>query len=119
MPYAAPTRCTTTGCTQYAVTRGKCHDHRPVWETPSANSRALTGAQRAKFKRQVLRREPNCRQCGQPATEADHIIPIAEGGATTDISNGQALCEPCHEAKTAADKQRGIERRKQHRRART
>lgn len=31
--------------------------------------------------------------------EIDHIIGIADGG-TNQISNGQALCKPCHEKKT-------------------
>lgn len=100
MPYAPPSRCTITGCNQYAVKDGRCPDHRRTWENPSANSRALTGAQRNRFRREVLRREPNCRACGQPATEADHIIPISQGGAPTDTANGQALCTECHAAKT-------------------
>lgn len=34
--------------------------------------------------------------------EVDHIINIAEGG-TDDDSNLQALCIPCHKAKTARE----------------
>lgn len=36
------------------------------------------------------------------ATEVDHIKPKAKGG-TDDIRNCQAICSPCHAAKTLAD----------------
>ena len=39
--------------------------------------------------------------------EADHIIPVAEGGGETSLDNFQTLCVPCHQRKTkqqAADK---------------
>jgi len=31
--------------------------------------------------------------------EADHILPLAEGGKTT-LENGRVLCEPCHRSET-------------------
>jgi len=39
--------------------------------------------------------------------EADHIVPVAEGGGETSLDNFQTLCVPCHQKKTrqqAADK---------------
>ena len=33
--------------------------------------------------------------------EADHIIPVAEGGGETSLDNFQTLCVPCHTRKTA------------------
>lgn len=44
------------------------------------------------------------------AVHADHIKPVAEGGAEHDVRNGQGACQPCHEAKTAAETQRGRDR---------
>jgi 5-methylcytosine-specific restriction endonuclease McrA len=53
-----------------------------------------------------LEREPDCRVCGAPATHADHLIPLAEGGAPFDASNLGSLCKPCHLEKTQAEYQR-------------
>jgi 5-methylcytosine-specific restriction endonuclease McrA len=45
--------------------------------------------------------------------QADHIIPIVEGG-TNKLENGRTLCQPCHKAETA----KLARRRKWDRRAR-
>jgi 5-methylcytosine-specific restriction protein A len=61
-------------------------------------------------KRTILKRDTWCAQCGERrATEADHIKPIAEGGANT-VANGQGLCAPCHREKSAAEARRGYRR---------
>lgn len=36
-----------------------------------------------------------CQRCGLPATEVDHIIPVADGG-TDHPSNLRSLCHACH-----------------------
>ena len=36
------------------------------------------------------------------AAEVDHIIPLARGGTSED-SNLQSLCKPCHSSKTARE----------------
>jgi len=43
------------------------------------------------------------------ATEVDHVIPQAEGGSD-DETNLQAICDPCHKAKTADEAKRGANR---------
>lgn len=59
----------------------------------------------------ILRRDRRtCYRCGAEATEADHVVPIAEGGAN-DLSNGRAICAPCHTEKSNEEQQRGYERR--------
>lgn len=50
---------------------------------------------------------PNCLGV---ATEADHRINHASGGSD-DASNGQAVCKPCHDAKTRQERFRGQEKR--------
>lgn len=41
------------------------------------------------------------RPCGAVATDADHIVPHrGNKQLLTDMANYQALCEPCHCAKT-------------------
>ena len=37
-----------------------------------------------------------------PANQVDHIVPRAKGG-TDDMDNLQALCKPCHDAKTKTE----------------
>lgn len=60
----------------------------------------------------ILRRDKTCRICGlRPATEADHIVSVAEcrrlGIVYDTIDNGQGLCRECHWAKTRAEIQQG------------
>lgn len=95
-PRAAPRRCR---CGVFQP----CPEHtRKPWEQRSANSRELSGRQRARFREQQLAREPQCRVCGTTEDlEADHIIEIADGGSATDPANGQTLCRPHHQKKTA------------------
>jgi 5-methylcytosine-specific restriction endonuclease McrA len=75
----------------------------------------------------ILHRDPICRctgcrhhtgRCTSPSTIADHIVPIAEGGAD-DPSNGQGLCAPCHDLKTRAEMARGRARTSKASRLRT
>ncbi len=102
MPFAAPSRCAENGCHQLATYKGRCEEHqRKPWANVSAHGRTLTRQERAIFRRDVLRRDPICRACGTaPATDADHITPIADGGSPRDLNNGQGLCAPCHALKT-------------------
>lgn len=59
------------------------------------------------LRRRILRRHPICQQCGRRASTAvDHIIARAHGG-TNDESNAQALCGPCHDAKTQHESVQG------------
>ena len=73
---------------------------------PSPRNTTVNREDQRRFRAVVLAREPRCRQCGAPATEADHVVPIAEGGTNDPHTNGQALCEPCHDAKTQHEAQR-------------
>lgn len=43
-----------------------------------------------------------CRACGAYDNhwEADHIIPVWQGGGASDLSNFQTLCPSCHKEKT-------------------
>lgn len=43
-----------------------------------------------------------CRLCGAYDSnwEADHIIPVFQGGGACDLSNFQTLCSSCHKEKT-------------------
>ena len=68
----------------------------------SFNRRRKTGKIDASILLQVKREEPNCRKCTNPATETDHILPLADGGMH-DRANLQRLCTDCHRKKTAKE----------------
>ncbi|NBV59713.1 MAG: HNH endonuclease [Rhodobacteraceae bacterium] len=52
-----------------------------------------------KIRLAVLREEPLCRSCQQPATCVDHITPLKKGGDHSRW-NLQPLCASCHNSKT-------------------
>lgn len=56
----------------------------------------------------LLRDKYTCQSCGHIGTdlEVDHIVNVAQGG-TDDQCNLQALCIPCHKAKTATESNAG------------
>lgn len=45
--------------------------------------------------------------------DADHIIPVVEGGGECDLSNYRTLCHPCHKGVTADLAKRTAAKRKQ------
>ena len=74
------------------------------------------GRQHVKLRAELLAREPLCRHCKAKgrvtvATIADHITPIAEGGAVHDIANMQPLCHDCHTDKTLRDQGKRVKHR--------
>jgi 5-methylcytosine-specific restriction protein A len=65
----------------------------------------------------LFSRDPLCAECRRqgratPATQRDHIIPLAEGGLD-DETNEQGLCDACHDEKSQAEQQRGRRRARQ------
>ncbi|MCM0622498.1 HNH endonuclease [Nocardioides bruguierae] len=74
-------------------------------------TRTSTAAHKA-WARQVLTNAAGWCQiqgpgCTGTAGHADHIVPVAEGGAEHDPANGQGACTVCHDAKTKTEIQRG------------
>lgn len=56
-------------------------------------------------------RKPRARGTGD-LWQADHIIPVIEGGGECGLENYQTLCTPCHKEETAAlAKRRAIARK--------
>jgi len=49
---------------------------------------------------------------GQPLWEADHIVPVVEGGGECGIDNYRTLCIACHRAETAKLAARRAEKRR-------
>jgi 5-methylcytosine-specific restriction endonuclease McrA len=52
-------------------------------------------------KRQELRARLGMPRSRQSFWDADHIVPVAEGGGECDLSNLRTLCLWCHENETA------------------
>lgn len=72
------------------------------------------GIQHRKWRALILARDIFCQECmkhgtHRQATEADHVIPIVQGGSRFDENNGQGLCKSCHSAKTSREGRGGRE----------
>jgi len=67
---------------------------------PSAAVRGYDGRWQ-RFRKWFLRHNPLCIECNAAASVADHIVPLAQGGAHCDPDNTQSLCATCHNRKTA------------------
>ncbi len=92
--------CSVAGCPGRAVNRGRCAAHAELYEQErgSAASRGY-GGQWRHIRDAFLAENPFCVVCGEPATDADHIVPRAQGG-TDARENLQAMCHRHHSAKT-------------------
>ena len=95
---------------------GRCARHpREAWIKTTPVKR-ITGRRVQAMRASLFARNPLCVAClvqdrATPATQRDHIIPLAEGGVD-DESNEQGLCDACHESKSLAEAQRGRRRSK-------
>ena len=113
MPYAAPSHCEGAGCNQLAEPGKRlCSNHSIINYPKMKTSLRGYDGDWLKVRMRVLRRQPWCAICHSEglvtiATEVDHIIPMAKGGARLDLANLQPLCRPCHIAKTQQDKSSG------------
>jgi 5-methylcytosine-specific restriction protein A len=104
MPHHPLASCRWPTCPVRVERSGYCAEHRKRYGGSGWAQRPSTGDYGAEWRRiraRVLGEEPNCRLCGAPATEVDHILPIAIGG-THDRANLRALCRADHKAATAA-----------------
>jgi hypothetical protein len=79
---------------------------RRVYARPGDGSLVAMDSRRRTFPKGLRRllavRDRTCRTpwCGAPIRHADHVVPVAEGGATSE-ANGQSLCEACNYTKQA------------------
>lgn len=121
MPYAPGTRCSDPRCGNLATDHGRCDTHRrKPWTNPSQHTQLMNPSLERLWRKQVrAKTNGNCAHCGHPGAIADHIIPIAEGGALYDPDNGQYLCTTCDQAKTHTDLARMAIKRKQNKKTKT
>ncbi|MBP6313051.1 MAG: HNH endonuclease [Flavobacteriales bacterium] len=81
---------------------------RRKWASTNCNDAAyvqfaiLKGDGRVIRKELLIRDEGRCAYCGafDPKWQADHIIPVKEGGSACGLDNFQTLCTSCHFRKT-------------------
>lgn len=118
MPTAAPKPCTHPGCgalVRDGSSRCAAHPHAGRFADKRRGSRHQRdyGSAWVKRRARILERDAGlCQPCLREGVttpgcnEVDHVIPRAEGG-TEDDGNLQAICRPCHQAKTAAEAARG------------
>lgn len=78
------------GCGELIHTGSRC---------PDCNPRNGSTRQYRKNRAQVLHAGARCYVCGQPADQADHLIPKIKGG-TDRVSNLRPICWPCNRAKS-------------------
>lgn len=116
MPSSAPKPCSHPGC-GVLVRDGtaRCAKHpKAAWTKSPQATKRITGRKLQRMRASLFTREPLCAECSRHgrvtlATQRDHIVPLAEGGAD-DESNEQGLCHSCHEEKSLAESLRGRRR---------
>jgi len=90
----------------------RCERHKvAAWSQRRTPTKRITGRRLQRMRAALFKRQPLCEECQRfgrvtLATQRDHRIPLAEGGAD-DETNEQALCEPCHDGKSLAEALRG------------
>lgn len=76
---------------------------------PNAAARGYCDKAHRAWRQAVLTRDAwQCQACGRVCADkreaqADHVVPISQGGSRYDIGNGQCLCIVCHGRKTRAE----------------
>jgi 5-methylcytosine-specific restriction protein A len=80
------------------------------WHHEGSRHERGYGWEWVKLRKRILDRDMHlcqpCRRKGRvtEAREVDHIVPKAQDG-TDDHENLEAICTPCHKAKTQAERQ--------------
>jgi 5-methylcytosine-specific restriction protein A len=101
--------CSTPGCPALVPTgTGRCPHHATQGDAArgTATARGYGHRHRTRFREGVLAREPFCRLCHAPSTDADHWprsrreLELA-GDDPDDPQHGRGLCGPCHSTETA------------------
>lgn len=87
-----------------------CPEHkRKAWEGHKRNTKLSGWEQQKRAKYVLLKHDTICHVCGNPgANEADHVIPLGEGGADNSANMRPIHAVPCHRDKTHAEAQRAI-----------
>lgn len=102
--------CAKPGCPEVTSNGASyCDTHAPEpWSGGSPRRYEVNGYERARRRTRVLHRHHyKCHVCGQgDADEADHVIPLAEGGQDTEENMRPIHSVPCHRTKTQDEARR-------------
>jgi len=103
-----PTRlCLTQQCASPAVYRGRCQRHAKQRERQTHRNKKIYNTKRWQvLRRSVLFNHPLC-ECGEIATDVDHVVPMHQGGDPWSRANLQTLCAHCHGQKTSQEQHNG------------
>ena len=116
MPSLPPHPCAHPLCPNLLTSGRYCEEHaRLRWRTRTAPrlARPYDKMQHRRWRKLILGRDPICRVCHtEPSTEADHIVPLDQGGGW-GLDNGQGLCASCHGKKTREENKRPTEAEEQ------
>jgi 5-methylcytosine-specific restriction protein A len=97
------------------VSKGRCDQHRRDHHLVDRLARGSAhrrgyDADHRRWREEVLARDPVCKLCDRrPSLIADHIRPLDPADPHGDpskwaLSNGQGVCRPCHNIKTARER---------------
>ncbi len=102
--HRCPNLTTARYCTDCTAPARQASDAR----RPSAARRGYDRAWR-KLRARHLASNPDCSvpDCPNPATDADHVVAITEGGPRLDATNLRSLCHPHHSKRTQRDQPGG------------
>ncbi|MBB3142814.1 HNH endonuclease [Halomonas organivorans] len=116
MPTKPPRPCRAPMCASKTTdNHGYCDAHAHLAVGWNQKRQAKSGRGGRPWRRQrdrILRRDNGlCQPCWRagrvtPAIEVDHIVNLAAGGSGSD-DNLEAICGPCHKAKTQEEALRG------------
>ena len=116
MPIAPPRPCTHPGCGVLVRDgSGRCAKHpKPTWTKKAQAPKRITGRRLQRLRAELFARDPLCADCRRQgrvtlATQRDHILALEEGGQDVE-ANVQGLCIACHDAKSEAERARGVQR---------
>lgn len=114
MPYCAQFPC------PVVVARGYCAEHaRPAFRALGPEPKRIRGRKLQQLRMQLFKAHPLCVLCEAEgrvtlAVCRDHTRSLSEGGVDTASNEGcQALCQACHDRKSAAEAARGLARMQQ------
>lgn len=107
----AGTICNLHGCPDDATSDGRCEQHQR--KRPKRTTVTVSGwEEQRRAKRVIARDGTRCHVCGLlGADEADHVIPLEQGGADDESNMAAIHGEPCHARKTEAERLAGVRSR--------
>jgi 5-methylcytosine-specific restriction endonuclease McrA len=95
--------CLEAACPERAVYRGRCEHHARNRDRETHRNRWVYSSKRWRMLRErVLTEQPLC-ECGEIATDVDHITAIEDGGEVWRRDNLQGLCQVHHAQKTSRE----------------